>query len=322
MDFAPVLDHLFGANPTPERIDSLELWWAGHQRAVLGMSSASHLASPIEGAIRAGFAADRPAYVFASALQEALAELLGRPADRRRALCATEQGGAHPRSILTTLSPDPEGGWCLDGEKRWSTLGGFAEELLVVARLPAELGDQRPRLCVVCIPASRLGVQLQEMPAMAFIPEVPHAVATFESVHVTAEERLPGDGYDRYLKPFRTVEDCFVHAAMLAWLIRIGRHASWPNEHVEALAAALAGFAALSFADPSSAAVHRTLGGLLVRVHQLIDASEEFCPLLDPETRHCWARDRPLFSVAAGARARRLQAARRRTSAMPAGSLA
>ncbi|HFE46573.1 MAG TPA: acyl-CoA dehydrogenase family protein, partial [Nannocystis exedens] len=232
-------------------------------------------------------------------------------------------GGAHPRSILTTLSPDPEcGGWRLDGEKRWSTLGGFAEELLVVARLPAPAGTERSRLCVIRMPASRPGVQLREMPATAFIPEVPHAAATFESVHVAAKECLAGDGYERYLKPFRTVEDCFVHSAMLAWLIRVGRHGGWPNEHVEGLAAALAGFWALSFADPSSAAVHRTLGGLLVQVHRLIDASEEFCSALDPETRHRWSRDRPLFSVAAHARARRLDAARRRTAAMDASFLA
>ncbi|WP_106395039.1 hypothetical protein [Enhygromyxa salina] len=45
---------------------------------------------------------------------EALRRLLkGEGPARRRALCATEVGGAHPRAIASTLTPVAGGGWHL-----------------------------------------------------------------------------------------------------------------------------------------------------------------------------------------------------------------
>lgn len=305
MDLALAFDHLLTATPEPAPLRSLEDWWAGHRR----VSGAGD--PPGVRALLAGFAADRPAYAFASGLQEALALLLGEAPDRRRALCATEGGGAHPRAILTTLEADGEG-WRLRGEKRWLSLGSFAEELLVVARLPAEPGDERPRLTLVRVPAGRPGVAVEDMPATPFIPEVPHAVATFDDVILRREERLPGDGYASYLKPFRTVEDCFVHTSLLAWMIQAGRRARWPEDHVEALATVALGFASLAAEDPTSHGVHRLLGGLLARTTELIQRSEEYEPLLDAETRARWIRDRPLLKVAERARVRRLEVARAR----------
>ncbi len=306
MDLALAFDHLLTATPEPVELGSLGDWWAGHRRALEGIGA------PGVRALVAGFAADRPGYAFASGLQEALAQLIGEAPDRRRALCATEEGGAHPRAIATTLRPaQPAGaGLRLDGEKRWLSLGSFAEELLVVARLPAEPGDERPRLALVRVPAGRSGVSVHEMPPTAFIPEVPHAVATFDGALLSADERLPGDGYSRYLKPFRTVEDCFVHASLLAWMIQAGRRARWPAEHIEALATAALGFASIADADPTSPGVHRLLGGLLARTRELVELGEAYESLLDPETRERWIRDRPLLKVAERARVRRLEVAR------------
>ncbi len=303
MDLALAFDHLLTATPEPARLDSLGDWWAGHRRAIEGVQA------PGVRALVAGFAADRPGYAFASGLQEALALLVGGTSERRRALCATEEGGAHPRAIATTVRPVGEG-WRLDGEKRWLSLGPYAEELLVVARLPAEPGDERPRLTLVRVPAERSGVSVVEMPPTAFIPEVPHAVATFDGVLLSPDERLPGDGYSRYLKPFRTVEDCFVHAALLAWMIQAGRRARWPEEHIEALATAALGFASITSVDPTSRGVHRLLGGLLTRTRQLIDEGQAYEAQLDPETRARWIRDRPLLKVAERSRVRRLEVAR------------
>ena len=309
MDLALAFDHLLTATPELAPLRSLEDWWAAHRRASGGGTP------PGVRALLAGFAADRPAYAFASGLQEGLALLLGEEPDRRRALCATEEGGAHPRAIQTTLQADGEG-WRLRGEKRWLSLGSFAEELLVVARLPASFAaeprDERPRLTLVRVPADRPGVAVRDMPPTPFIPEVPHAVATFDDVVVRPEERLPGDGYAAYLKPFRTVEDCFVHTSLLAWMIQAGRRARWPEEHVEALATVALGFATLTAEDPTSRAVHRLLGGLLARTAELIKKGDDYEALLDPETRARWIRDRPLLKVAERARVRRLEVARAR----------
>jgi hypothetical protein len=46
------------------------------------------------------------------------------------------------------------------------------------------------------------------------------------------EDLLPGDGYDRYLKPFRSIEDIHIQAATLAWVLREARARRWPLELV------------------------------------------------------------------------------------------
>ena len=50
-----------------------------------------------------------------------------------------------------------------------------------------------------------------------------HLFVSLSDVAITAHEILPGDGYDRYLKPFRTVEDIHVHAALLGHAIGAAR---------------------------------------------------------------------------------------------------
>ncbi|MEZ4383111.1 MAG: acyl-CoA dehydrogenase family protein [Nannocystaceae bacterium] len=257
MDLAEALERVLRDDPARAPIDGLDAWWAGH------LAAASGTPAPIARALLAGAAADRPGYAFASGLQEALAQLVGEPARRRWALCASEEGGAHPRAIAATLRVAADG-WRLTGTKRWSTLASVAEELLIVARLPAPAADDaaRPRLAVVRVAADRPGVAVEATPPAPFVPEIPHAIVTLTDVRVDARERLPGDGYARYLKPFRTIEDCFVHAALVAWAIQVGRRCSWPKEHIEALAGLAVGLAGLAVADPRSPAVHLALAEL------------------------------------------------------------
>ena len=40
----------------------------------------------------------------------------------------------------------------------------------------------------------------------AFVPEISHAEVELDRVKVSDADVLPGDGYDDYLKPFRTIE--------------------------------------------------------------------------------------------------------------------
>ena len=51
---------------------------------------------------------------------------------------------------------------------------------------------------------------IEDRPPTPFAPEIPHARITLANVTVRDEDVLPGDGYARYLKPFRTIEDTFV----------------------------------------------------------------------------------------------------------------
>ena len=63
------------------------------------------------------------------------------------------------------------------------------------------------------------------MPETRFVPEVPHARVQLDAVRVDAAALLPGDGYERYVKPFRTIEDAHVTLAVLAYLLREARAA-------------------------------------------------------------------------------------------------
>ena len=66
------------------------------------------------------------------------------------ALCATEAGGAHPRAIASSLTPDPAGGQRLSGQKRFATFAHDADILLVVASMGADAaGRNRLRVARV-----------------------------------------------------------------------------------------------------------------------------------------------------------------------------
>ncbi len=295
-------------------IGELETWWTGH------------VALPADDAITraalGGFAADRLGYAFASGYQAALQRLTGGAPTIRRSLLATELGGAHPRKIQTALREDAArpGGWRLRGEKRFATLGASADELLVVARAPApEQELDRPRLVVVVIPSDRAGVRFEPLPPTPFTPELPHARARLDDVEVAPKERLPGDGYASYLKPFRTIEDCFVHVAALAWWIRLARApaVAAPESLVERLLAALLAVATIAGMDPRAPAVHLALAGELARARALLAELEPLLRRLGPEARARWERDRALLEIAGNARARRREAAWRRIAAHP-----
>ncbi len=304
----PILDLLVSAPPAPDPIDSIDDWWSRH-RAI----SARHDA-PVDAALAGGFAADRLGWAFASGYQAAGRALF--PADGEEqpgALCATETGGAHPRAIETRLAPNADGTLRLDGDKTFVTLGGFARRLLVLAG-EGDDDQGRKRLRVVRVDATRPGVRVEPRPPAPFVPEVPHAAVRFEGVPVAREDVLPGDGWNDYVKPFRTVEDAHVHAALLGWLIQVGRRSAWPPETIERALALAAAVRTIAIADPRAAATHRALAGLLAASEELLAAIEPQWAHADASTRERWQRDRVLLSVAEKARAARLAAARAATA--------
>ena len=293
MSHASVLRHILSVTPDDEAIPDVESWWARHLR----VSQLADASTPIDRALLGGFAADRLGYAFVSGYHEALCQLTGGSPEVRRALCATEEGGAHPRAIACELRRSEEtGGWVLRGRKRWTTLGKFAQELLVVAREPSSDDKGRPRLAVVRVASELPGVVFEEMPPTPFAPEIPHVQVALADVALPADARLPGDGYADYLKPFRTVEDIFVSAAAAAWCVRVARRFNWPTGNVERIVAAISGLQALAAADPRAPAVHVALAGLL---EQLRDARVSApWQLLDDTTRARWERDRALLEIA------------------------
>lgn len=257
-------------------------------------------ARPVDQAVALAFGADRLGLAFAAGYRAALRRLV--PGVGAASLCVTEGTGAHPRDIHTRL--DMEGGAVrLHGEKAWATLAGAAEVLLVGAS--AGEVDGRKVLRVVRVPADAPGVYRTPMPPAPFTPEVPHLRIRFDGVSLPAEAVLPGDGWTTWIRPFRTVEDIHVSAAVAAWLFRTGHAQGWPDAALTELAALLVGLDGLAEADPAEAGVHLALAGLLDGLARSAAAVAEHWDPTDVDGRGRWERDRPLLGVAARARAER-----------------
>lgn len=282
----------------PAPIADATAWWNRHREHSFGERK-------IDRAIRTGFRMDRLGWAFASGYTEALAQLVGSTAGGRAAFCATEEGGAHPRSIKTKLERNGDG-WRLNGTKGHVTLGTFADSLLVVASR-GEGEDGRNQLAVVKIPADREGVVLQELDPLPFVPEIPHARLELKNVEVAEKEWLRGDGYTDYLKPFRTVEDIFVHAAVLGWLVQVARRCELERSVIQELLLLASNTRDLSEAPKLAACTHLALGALIDRTRNVIESFG--WDKVDAETRERFERDRPLLEVASSARAQRLESA-------------
>ncbi len=276
-------------------------------RAVLAADATATAAVPIDVALLGGGRADGMAGAFLAGYRAALAHLIpDLPAGRAVCLCATEDGGAHPRAIATRLEPDGDG-FTLTGRKKWVTGGPLADLLLVVASTGTDEAG-RNRLRLVMVDAHAPGVRIEPMPPTPFVPEIPHAQVVLEGARVGAAALLPGDGYDRYLKPFRTVEDIHVHAAVLAFLLATARRRELPRPLQEELAAALVLARALALAPPLAAETHVALAGALAMAHRLTVAVRAAIPAGDPLAA-ALDRDLPLLQVAGRARTARAETA-------------
>jgi len=159
---------------------------------------------------------------------------------------------------------------------------------------------------VARVPADAPGVRLEPMPTTRFVPEVPHARVQLHDVQLPADALLPGDGYDGYVKPFRTLEDTHVTAAVLAYLLREARARGWAHAFVERVAAALAAFAQVACAPADSPVTHVALSGALHWAHQLYaEASVHWGSAAEDPAALRWRRDAALFEVASAARTQR-----------------
>jgi hypothetical protein len=286
----------------------------------LARGEAAALESTFARAVLGGAQARGVAGAFSAGYQAALRALVPElPEGQPACLCATEAGGAHPRAIQARLEPDGDG-FRLSGHKKWVTGAPLAGVYLVVAST-GQGADGRNALRVARVDARAPGITLTPLPEASFVPELPHAEVTFERTPV--EALLPGDGYERYLKPFRTIEDCHVFGAVLGYLAQVARRSGWPRGFEERLYAVLGALAQVAAADPSDRATHLLLAGALDLGRRVADES---APLweqvqgqaqeqvqgqaqVDPAERAAWERDVALLSVAGRARAARAESA-------------
>lgn len=282
------------AGPAAEPSRDLSTFWREHR----ARSDKHPLA--FDRAALGGLHAATVGQAFVAGYRAALQRLVPALGARRACLCATEEGGAHPRAIATTLVNGR-----VRGTKTFATLASYAEELLVVVSVGER--DGKNELRVARIPRARDGVVVEEKPPWPVAPEIPHAVVRLDGVTVGEGELLEGDGYARFLKPFRTIEDVHVMAATAGYLFSVGRLAGWERSSLEALASAITSLRAIAGFDPSQHGTHVALAGTIAELERTV-ATLDFSGTPDA-TRERWQRDAPLLMVAGKARAARREAA-------------
>lgn len=300
----PTLDALLRTPTDAAPVDTLAGWLPGWRARVARGDG------PLALALHGGFAADRLAWAFAAGYQAALRALLpGCAPHELLALCLTETAGNRPRDLRCSATAQPDGGWLLQGEKSWATFGTAATTLMVIAVQGARPGDDvaaHPRLLALRVPADARGLQIDGQAATRLVPELPHARLRLDAVRLPAGARLPGDGFSDYGKPFRTLEDQYVGAAVLAHLLREARARAWPAALRERLIATLALLATMADAAPADATTHLVLSGALDWARQLhAEVSVLWATTPDDPAAQRWQRDAPLMMVAGSARAQR-----------------
>ncbi|HEU4411510.1 MAG TPA: acyl-CoA dehydrogenase family protein [Polyangiaceae bacterium] len=289
--------------PPPPEAPTLDAWWRAQSAQTSG------LPLPVDRALAGGALADRLGYAFAAGYQAALASIFGAhlAAGEIASLCATEAGGNHPKALTTKLEPRGDS-FAVTGTKTWSTMVPLAGVLFVVAVAGAAEGG-RPLLRLVRVPVGATGLGVEARPPTPMGPEIVHAVVRLEGVVVPAAAVLEGDGYERYLKPFRTVEDVCVLAASVGYLAAAGARRGWPEplrESLYALGLSLRGLAAL---DPSAPETHLGLAGALTFARRLFDECAAAWQAAPDDEAARWERDRMLLVIAEAARQKRRESA-------------
>ncbi|MFN0252322.1 MAG: acyl-CoA dehydrogenase family protein [Kofleriaceae bacterium] len=291
------MDDLFRCvlDARPPDADSLTAWWAATT------AIRAPFDTPVDRAIVGGAWADRLGFAFAGGYQAALQALVPEHGGIG-ALCVTEVKGNAPKHIETTLVPAGDH-YELSGTKKWATAAPLATHLLVAATTGRD-DEGRNQIRLVRVATDAAGVTL--VPSSApFVPEIPHAEVTLDKVVVHAQDLLPGDGYSEYIKPFRTVEDTHVHAALVGYLIGVARRHSFVRELVEQLVAAAVGLRGIAVADPKAPMTHFALAGSIAQIGKLVTEIERAWEVNPDDEYARWKRDRPLLGVAKAARATR-----------------
>ncbi|MVV50984.1 acyl-CoA dehydrogenase [Pseudomonas sp. PB120] len=252
--------------------------------------------TPFELAVAGGRLMATPGLAFLVGYQAALRMLWPSAPLSLGALCATENRSLRATDMQTRLSD-----LRVSGRKDFVTAGDAADWLLVASR--NEEPGEPARLSLAVIYPGEPGVRLEKLPAIPLMPDISHGRLFLDNALC---ELLAGDGWDAYVKPFRTLEDIYVLSAMTAWLYGIGQESEWPQSLQLRLLALLAGCAEVSRQAPNTPAGHVLLGGLFAQFEGLKTEVDQALAGGPQHWAAMWQRDRAVMDLAAGARGKRL----------------
>ena len=252
--------------------------------------------TPLELAVVGGRLMSTPGLAFLVGYQAALRMLWPSAPLSLGALCATEQRSLRVADMQTRLSD-----LRVSGRKDFVTAGDAADWLLVAAR--SEASGETPRLSLAVVYPDEPGVRVEKLAAIPLMPDISHGRVFLDNALC---ELLAGDGWDAYVKPFRTLEDIYVLSAMTAWLYGVGQDSDWPQALQLRLLALLAGCAEVSRQAPNNPCGHVLLGGLFAQFEGLKAEINQALAEGPPQWAAMWQRDQAVMDLAAGARGKRL----------------
>lgn len=255
--------------------------------------------APLQLALLGGRLAATPGLAFLAGYQGALRALWPAAPWTLGALCVTENRSTRPADMTTRIDA-----LTLEGRKDFVTAAEAADWLLVAAR--EEAGDAPVQLALGVVRNGAPGVQIETLPALPLMPDVSHGRLHLQGAQC---ERLAGDGWDDYVKPFRTLEDTHVLAALTAWLFGVGQESAWPQALQLRLLGLLAGCAEVARQCPSAAGSHVMLAGLFAQFDSLRPDLDNAFAVGDAQWAQLWQRDKGLLAIAGSARSKRLQKA-------------
>jgi hypothetical protein len=255
--------------------------------------------APFELALLGGRWAATPGLAFLAGYQGALRVLWPSAPWSLGALCVTENKSTRPADLHTRLS-----GLTLSGRKDFVTAAEAADWLLVAAR--EEEQGQAVQLALGVVRNGDPGVRIESLPALPLMPDIGHARLHLDGAHC---ERLAGNGWAAYVKPFRSMEDLHVLTAVGAWLYGVGHDSAWPQALRLRLLGLLAGCAEVARQGPISPTAHLLLAGLFAEFSALGAELDTALASGPAEWAALWQRDKGLLAIASAARDKRLQKA-------------
>lgn len=256
-------------------------------------------ASPWAMAVLGGRWSATPGLAFLAGYQAALRTLWPSAPAGLGALCVTENRSTRPADLSTRVQHDQ-----LNGRKDFVTAGEQAQWLLVAARAEAEGEPIHVRLAYVA--ANAIGVQIEPLPTLAAMPDISHARVQLCD---TPCQCLAGDGWSDYVKPFRTLEDTLVLAAVVAWLYGVAQRCQWSPALGLSLVGVLAGCAQVHQGHASAATTHVLLAGVFAQFEQLRAPIDQAFAAGPEHWQQLWTRHQAILGIARKAREARLSKA-------------
>lgn len=255
-------------------------------------------ASAFELAVRGGFQADRASWAFCSGYQAALRACFpNTEGEGLFAFCLSEQRGQSSRFLQTRWSASAQG-IELKGSKSWTALFAHCTAFFIACKKDNAAAEEAELFKVVRVPAGRAGLSFDVRQPGSFMPELPTARMQLAAVQVEQSSLLPGDGWADYAKPFSALEELYVSAALLAYLLREGRLHGWPHDYLQELLAALALLGELATIWIGQPGQQIALAGATAWARKLFTQANALWQR-DPEHRAAkrWSRDESIQSL-------------------------